>query len=159
MPWISKRPPSVEGCYCVGLDIAVTSIGLLYAPTFNCCWYKYDPLVFFFLSLQNNKYYSLPSYCPCHSTLRTYISPPVFRREPFGGPDHFKQRASVLFYIHFFFLPPVGGSTLLGHTQDAIVIARFETAATIERTSSYIIDTTEHQRRRVLYNHDRGGGG
>lgn len=157
MPWISKRPPSVEGCYCVGLDIAVTSIGLLYAPTFNCCWYKYDPLVFFFLSLQNNKYYSLPSYCPCHSTLRTYISPPVFRREPFGGPDHFKQRASVLFYIHFF-LPPVGGSTLLGHTQDAIVIARFETAATIERTSSYIIDTTEHQRRRVLYNHDRGGG-
>jgi hypothetical protein len=46
----------------------------------------------------------------------------------------------------------------LGHTQDAIVIARFETAATIERTSSYIIDTTEHQRRRVLYNHDRGGG-
>lgn len=158
MPWISKRPPSVEGCYCVGLDIAVTSIGLLYAPTFNCCWYKYDPLVFFFLSLQNNKYYSLPSYCPCHSTLRTYISPPVFRREPFGGPDHFKQRASVLFYIHFF-LPPVGGSTLLGHTQDAIVIARFETAATIERTSSYIIDTTEHQRRRVLYNHDRGGGG
>lgn len=51
MPWISKRPPSVEGCYCVGLDIAVTSIGLLYAPTFNGCWYKYDPLVFFFLSL------------------------------------------------------------------------------------------------------------
>lgn len=39
----------------------------------------------------------------------TDISLPVFRRELFSGADHFKQRASILFYFMFFCrIDPVG---------------------------------------------------
>lgn len=47
----------------------------------------------------------------------------------------------AFYFILCFFV----GSTLLGHTQDAIVIALYGTAATIEQTSSYNTHNTEEK--------------
>ena len=58
----------------------------------------------------------------------------------------------AFYFILCFFV----GSTLLGHTQDAIVIALYGTAATIEQTSSYNTHNTE-EKGKFYITPDRGG--
>ena len=57
----------------------------------------------------------------------------------------------AFYFILCFFV----GSTLLGHTQDAIVIALYGTAATIEQTSSYNTHNTE-EKGKFYITYDRG---